>query len=898
MSLSKQIHLPFVNIGYFSSNIAHLMFRYASVFVLILMPLLAEAQIKRAFNLIEKLKYDQAEDLLYKSLDKDYPQPGEKYALSILYFTEEYYNYSVDSAYHYAVSAISDFKKSDEKTIEQLGKEEISLIAIKTQKDRIEEFTFAKAKKINTEEAYLNYLSNYPTSILEDSAIWYRNKAAFQDASVENNWQSYKSFMDKYPEAEDFHKAKDIFQKLIYEDKTSDGKLASFENFLTAYPDTPFRPEAEKAIFNISTATNKEEDYISFINKYPKSNLCITGARRIYYVSRSKGKAAGYEDILNKYLDPDSLNNLEIAESSFWFVIRENSSYKFLDQRGNKYFQYQSDRIPSRYLCGNITDPLLISYKGDSLFIINRLGKLIYSLKGIDDLQDLGFGYIQIKQGSKYGLITQSGNNILSLIADEIKLIHGQYAAFRVNDLWGLISINGITLFEPSFTNIEEFSTLIRISQKDFFALVKTDELNVLMDKEDIRLDFHYEDAELLPNGSIITYSGEKQGILSTDLEILVPEEEQELIQLDKGLLIETKEGFRFISSQIDINPSLIWESADYNPEWLSLKGPNGWTLISIPLEKVVEEYIDSIRLLNRTTSLVNKNAERRLFFHSGKTVKLERGTSFEIISSPPSETVESEFYTMLKEKDMKLVLDSSGDTLIAGNIKDIKAFGKEYLVITERKGSGLFDSKGRRLLPSEYDGIANYEAGGITLLKNGKLGYYRLRDSTYIPPLYSKSLKQYNDQLFIASLKDGYGIIDVINSKLTEFAFEEISYFNDSTAWVRNQTSWKLLKFYIDTYIEEEILEYSQIENKSTEYTYIETLKGKGVLRNKTGTIINATFNEVMNVGSAEHPLFMCAKYIAEADYYVVAYYDENGKILFRNGYPTDELPLLVCEK
>ena len=53
------------------------------------------------------------------------------------------------------------------------------------------------------------------------------------------------------------------------------------------------------------------------------------------------------------------------------------------------------------------------------------------------------------------------------------------------------------------------------------------------------------------------------------------------------------------------------------------------------------------------------------------------------------------------------------------------------------------------------------------------------------------------------------------------------------------------------------------------------------GILSNKHGEVVGATFNDIVNIGSVENPVYFAEKYILEAEFYVVIYYDASGKIL-----------------
>ena len=150
---------------------------------------------------MEKLKYDQAEEILRKSKDKDSVNIGENYVLSVLYFTNDFPGFSIDSAYQFITSSISDFETADSKEIEKVEKEGIGMVLLSEHKDAVETAAFHRTQKIDTEAAYVQFLSEFPRSVMEDSAIWYRHERGFENAFGLHTWERYELYMGTYPES-------------------------------------------------------------------------------------------------------------------------------------------------------------------------------------------------------------------------------------------------------------------------------------------------------------------------------------------------------------------------------------------------------------------------------------------------------------------------------------------------------------------------------------------------------------------------------------------------------------------------------------------------------------------------------------------------------------------------
>ena len=69
------------------------------------------------------------------------------------------------------------------------------------------------------------------------------------------------------------------------------------------------------------------------------------------------------------------------------------------------------------------------------------------------------------------------------------------------------------------------------------------------------------------------------------------------------------------------------------------------------------------------------------------------------------------------------------------------------------------------------------------------------------------------------------------------------------------------------------------------------------GVISNKHGVIIPATFSDIINIGSDEEPFYFTEKNVEEAGIYVVIYYNKGGKLLRRQVFEKAEYDEIYCE-
>ncbi|MDQ2657567.1 MAG: hypothetical protein M3Y60_09125, partial [Bacteroidota bacterium] len=239
---------------------------------------------KSAVKNIEKGRWEKAEHQLRKSLARDTLNPSLRYTFSVFYFHPENPDFHLDSAYHYAVTALDDYQLSPQRERERLRRMSVDSLALTALRARIDSAAFEVARERNTEESYLEFLSHFPTAMQKELAAKLRDEVAFQDALAINTHEAFHRYLTRYPESVRVPEARARYDRLLYLDATKDQRLSSFERFLAAHPETPYRGEIYRNIFEISTADGHIESFLSFMTRYPVSNLVTKAGQIIFYI--------------------------------------------------------------------------------------------------------------------------------------------------------------------------------------------------------------------------------------------------------------------------------------------------------------------------------------------------------------------------------------------------------------------------------------------------------------------------------------------------------------------------------------------------------------------------------------------------------------------------------------
>jgi hypothetical protein len=178
------------------------------------------------------------------------------------------------------------------------------------------------------------------------------------------------------------------------------------------------------------------------------------------------------------------------------------------------------------------------------------------------------------------------------------------------------------------------------------------------------------------------------------------------------------------------------------------------------------------------------------------------------------------------------------------------------------------------------------------------KFGLYNIALQKLIKPQYDKNLIPYAED-FIAAYESGhYGFIDWEGESATAFEFEEIRYWNDTTALVKKDQRWMLFAMKTWKSIEGDIRDVKMISDTPDEkLAIVKQGEAYGVLSNRKGVVIPLTFTDLVNIGSSEEPLYFTEKHVSEASIFVVIYYDRNGRLLRREIYEeADDYEKIYC--
>jgi hypothetical protein len=257
----------------------------------------------------------------------------------------------------------------------------------------------------------------------------------------------------------------------------------------------------------------------------------------------------------------------------------------------------------------------------------------------------------------------------------------------------------------------------------------------------------------------------------------------------------------------------------------------------------------------------------------------------------------DSSAFLVVSEGDKKTVYNAGGQKLFVGKYDHVQYAGAGIFIVVRNDKKGLVSYNGKELLPFDFDAIGSVTNKSISLLSKLKFGLYDVAHHRQIKPQYEKNLIHYDDKLLVCFKNGQFGFVDWNNKPVGKFEFDEIRYWNDTTAFVRKEFQWKLYSIYKEKVVIDHIKKFNVVSDTGEEKIFILNVENDfGIVSNKRGTILPFTFTGIRNMGSADNPLYFTEKHIEEASVFIVIYYDKNGVLIRKEIYDEEDYEKIYC--
>ncbi|MEQ8581781.1 MAG: WG repeat-containing protein [Marinoscillum sp.] len=837
-------------------------------------------------KLMEKGDYEKAEKVARKSLEKEIVNPGARYYMSLLFLEDRYQIYQVDSAYTYITTALSDLAMASEESRGELREAGLDSSRLVAQKQRVELAAFSRTEEEMSVSGFEQYLVKFQEAVKKGRAIFMRDSLAFGQASQQDTWQAYERFFEDYPQSTFVSDARSRYQSLIFKDYTKDDRLESYIKFLEDHPDTPFRKMAEEIIFERRTILNRWSDYTWFIQRYPASHLRKKAADMLYYL----GARDSLHLIARLHPLPDSLQSIAQLRDKLLLPFLEANRFGLMDLKGVPIIAPSYSEISEDYICGGITsDWLQVQADGRSA-VVNRLGQVIVS--GVEDIKEISEAVRIVYRDGQGFLYHSSGHQISGLTVDDALILSNGWIAFKHNYEWGLLTPGGYLLAKPAYTSITSLGSFIMFESDGLFAVSNASEV---ANGFSSGLSFQYDDYEMIGDSLVQVFWEDQEGLIGKNLEVLVPLSAHHIYFDGSFWYVKDSEGY-YLLDEFHKRKAPVFTEIEINDGWLAFRNPDAWMLLSRLGQESVDLLtgLDSVKLLSREAAYVKRGDQNQLLFQNGLTRTLSSGEGIRVIGSQEGESKAS--YLLLSQAKKQLVIGASGEVIMETQLDEVALLTDSLFRVKKGKKIGLMNAKGKEVLPFKYE-VIDEKSGLVFLLQDGKIGCLDLRNGVLLPSEYEARIQTFGPYYEVKKAGK-VGLVNGANKWMLPVEFDQLLKWNDTTCWVRSGPMWSLRTFQNEVVLDavRSVRPWFTVDGQSLAIVVGED--GHGLMSDTRGILLPMQYNDILNLGTEETPLFFAEQHLKTAAFFVVTYFNLAGEPIRSQAFRPEEYDRIYCDQ
>ncbi|MEP1035641.1 WG repeat-containing protein [Ekhidna sp.] len=846
--------------------------------ILLLSQLLVFGTLDRIKKAMEKKEYSKAYELILKGYEKEPTNPGVPYLHAKLLFDKSYNKYHLDSARITIELAKAKFNTAPKELKEEVIEEGITLEKINQLHEQIRDSAFKiTLNKLSISTAHI-FQEKFPNSIYSDLLNYKVDSIEFRTARTSNTKSDMVRFIEAHPTSIFKPQADSILDGMRFRDLEAKGSLKDYYSFHKKYPFSRHKVTVEDYILRNSTAAHLKEKYVEFINFAETESLRKKAADVLYYLSESQDYTF--------HPNQDSLNKIMLLAQIELYPVIQNGFFGFYDRQGKSQIDPLYAEIATDYKCEITKDDWVFVKDENSGLILTKNGKVV--LKGIDGYRSVSKDVGLVERDNDWYLYHKSGFKILEGPVEEAEIIDHKWVKVKSGNKWGLFTFMGLQVAEILYDDIFRMESFW-IFKKNNLLAVYTEAL-ILSEIEDrgVSLEFKFDDIELVDKTTLIGFKGERECLLDSTLNFLIPWGNYEIYPDEAGWYLKSAMGYRLYNESKEDLMDRHFSYLESNDGWLTLKTEQDWMLLPRKGALLPTRAYDSIKLVNDHAAVLVKDQKMVLQFISGEKIDLS-DRHIRTFQNRPT-------FLSLSYGETMSIYNQNGQIVVSGNFENATFSGDSLIKVQIRGKQGLLHMNGDWILNPVFNTIDEKDGLILTLI-DGKIGCYDPKINELISTEYEARVERLRDY-YLAKKGGKYGVIDHLNNEIVSFEYDEINYWNDTTYMVKKGSEF----FIIDKYEEPvyEAVESLRLLVKNNDHSVYRFIKnGKyGLVSNRHGKLLAPEFTDIFNIGSEEEPLIFADQHLDKAGFHVVSYVSEKGDLVLSKAYTRTEFDGILCDE
>lgn len=670
--------------------------------------------LERAYDALERYDYFKARKLLQQCSKR---QPaGSGYGLALIYHRRDNPFSDNTRAHNQILSAKFSYPNSSSAQKKRLLKLGVDFNAIKNLEARIDSVALAQALQTATVAAMENYLEIHCNSRWDSVAIVNRDAFAFRDAEKINSYEAYNDFMLRYPKSLLFSEAQSRYDRVLFETKTADSTLVAYEIFVAEYPDSPYRGVAEDAIFKLSVGGMDIDSYRAFIRKHPTNRNRDEAWMKLYSLYTADGSSTTIAQFWIDYPDfpfkETITEDLRLSMTEF-FPVREDGLWGFADSTGAvlipceyewvEVFQEGAAAVGKNGKAGfiNKRNKLLVPVQYDEVSsfrkgvavveldqkfgLVDKAGFLIVPVE-YDAIYEFSEGRAGVERNGKHGYIDQTGKEVVRCMFEKGGDFSGGLAYVEDSTGYGFIDRYGKIVVPTIYEWVGKFNNgIARVQKNDLFGLIDTEGKYITACEYEFIGEFSNNRALVVQDGSC--------GYINRVGELVIP-------------------------MKYDYNRALLGDNS-FKHGTAKVLLENKLGIIDTAGKSVVAREYEDVGFFADDRCPIKKKGKWGFIDHQ---VKLVIPYDFEYAWSF------TDGVARVRKDGLVGCIDARGKWILQATYNAIDHIATNYLVLETDSGKGLADVSGTILLQPVWDKIALVSGTIYRVERNSKFAYYNAR--------------------------------------------------------------------------------------------------------------------------------------------------------------------------
>lgn len=680
-------------------------------------------KIEKAFKALKEYNYFKAKGLFEKTIKKEVSPSS--YGLALIHFRKDNPFHSIDSAFTLILQAEKTYGQiSDKKKIryKKFGFDYLSIIELRA---KISSDLYLIAEKVNSIEAYTQFIITHPWSNELFIATHKRDSLAYEVAKNINTSEAYKKFLEDYPLSSFFASVQADYYRVQYREITKSNTLVSYLEFIAKCPENPYVAEAENRIYEIVTESKTIESFNSFIKSYPKNRNVGDAWRNIYQLFMVDFS----DDRIEQF-------KIQFPSYPYWDQLEEDIKFlklKLLPYKNEEYFGYMDYSgniiIPAVYeQLGFFKEGLAFAVKDGLYGYIDKGNRIIVPFQ-FEAGSDFENGRAIVEKKGKAGMIDRSGNVIFPFEFQDLGQISEGLVYGLKDSLYAYYDNNYNVRIPERFVEAYEFSNgIAKVQVGDYQAYI--DQFGSYMVAAGYpKISFY--------NDSLLVFTDEEselEGIIRKNFHIVVPAQFDVIgqLSLDRALVVKDEmigyldgKGNIIIQPQFDVFPNYL-KRGQFNSNLAVIKLKGKFGIIDKSGKIVIPATYSEI---GDISSLIA--------FTKGKGwgyIDL----SNKVIIQPEFEFAESfkDGLAIVEKMTLQGVINSKKEIVIPIEYTSVSKLTKDLFLVSNGSKFGVISEKGEILVPLSYQQIMLIDNEFLLLTNNNELHYLYLPEKRIIKPL------------------------------------------------------------------------------------------------------------------------------------------------------------------